>query len=147
MEIIFHSHANKTHFHKKGCAPSLILKVRVFGTRKWPVLLFYKWPVQLSPVASAADEVTDSGKSDKQSFGFGLRMDVRSCKYKGKGNLNSCEITNRQQVPQHQKIDIWLHVAKIKKKIPQPEMELGREKATQKGNLDFNFPKGWNYFI
>ena len=35
VEIIFHSHANKTHFHKKGCAPSLILKVRVFGTRKW----------------------------------------------------------------------------------------------------------------
>ena len=34
MEIIFHSHVNKTHFHKKGCAPSLILKVRVFGTRK-----------------------------------------------------------------------------------------------------------------
>ena len=33
MEIIFHSHANKTRFHKKGCAPSLILKVRVFGTR------------------------------------------------------------------------------------------------------------------
>ena len=39
MEIIFHSHANKTHFHEKGCAPSLILKVRVFGTRKWPVQL------------------------------------------------------------------------------------------------------------
>ena len=37
MEIIFHFHANKTHFHKKGCAPSLILKVRVFGTRKWPI--------------------------------------------------------------------------------------------------------------
>ena len=37
MKIIFHSHANKTHFHKKGCAPSLILKVRVFGTRKWPI--------------------------------------------------------------------------------------------------------------
>ena len=35
MEIIFHSHTNKTHFHKEGCAPSLILKVRVFGTRKW----------------------------------------------------------------------------------------------------------------
>ena len=34
MEIIFHSHANKTHFLKNGCAPSLILKVRVFGTRK-----------------------------------------------------------------------------------------------------------------
>ena len=37
MENIFHSQANKTNFHKKGCAPSLILKVRVFGTRKWPI--------------------------------------------------------------------------------------------------------------
>ena len=37
MEIIFHSYANKTHFHKKGCALGLILKVRVFGTRDWPI--------------------------------------------------------------------------------------------------------------
>ena len=37
MEMIFHSHANKTHFYKKGCALGLILKVRVFGTRKWPI--------------------------------------------------------------------------------------------------------------
>ena len=37
MEIIFHSHANKTHFHKKGCAVGLILKVRDFGTRKWAI--------------------------------------------------------------------------------------------------------------
>ena len=37
MEMIFHSHANKTHFQKKGCAPNLILKVRVFGTPKWPI--------------------------------------------------------------------------------------------------------------
>ena len=29
MEIISHSHANKSHFHKKGSAPTLILKVRV----------------------------------------------------------------------------------------------------------------------
>ena len=39
MEIIFNSRANKTHFHKKGCAPSLILKVRVFGTRKWLIVI------------------------------------------------------------------------------------------------------------
>ena len=39
MEILFHSHGNKTHFHKKGSAPSVILKVRVFGTRKWPIVL------------------------------------------------------------------------------------------------------------
>ena len=37
MEITFHSHANKPYLHNKGCAPSLILKVRVFGTRKWPI--------------------------------------------------------------------------------------------------------------
>ena len=36
-EMIFHSHANKTHFHKKGCSLGLILKVRVFGTRKSPI--------------------------------------------------------------------------------------------------------------
>ena len=30
-----YSHANKTHFHKKGFALSLVLKVRVFGTRYW----------------------------------------------------------------------------------------------------------------
>ena len=36
-EMSFHSHANKTHFHKKGCALGLILKVRVFGTRKWSI--------------------------------------------------------------------------------------------------------------
>ena len=27
MEMIFHSHANKTHLHKKGCALGLVLKV------------------------------------------------------------------------------------------------------------------------
>ena len=37
--MFFHSHANITHFHKKGCALGLILKVRVFGTRKWPIVL------------------------------------------------------------------------------------------------------------
>ena len=43
MEIIFHSHANKTFFHKKGRAPSLILKVRVFGTLKWPIRYSLKY--------------------------------------------------------------------------------------------------------
>ena len=32
---LFNSHANKTHFHNKSLALSLILKVRAFGTRKW----------------------------------------------------------------------------------------------------------------
>ena len=29
---------NKTHFHNKGLALILVLKVRFFGTRKWPIL-------------------------------------------------------------------------------------------------------------
>ena len=33
--MIFHSHANKSQFHKRGCTLGLILKVRVFRTRKW----------------------------------------------------------------------------------------------------------------
>ena len=37
VEMIFHFHENKTHFHNKGCALGLILIVRVFGTQKWPV--------------------------------------------------------------------------------------------------------------
>ena len=38
-EIIFHSHGNRTHFHKKGCAPSLILKVRdLFVSQNSPII-------------------------------------------------------------------------------------------------------------
>ena len=58
MEIIFHSHANKTHFHKKGCAPSLILKVRVGGTRKWPI------------VGGIQDTLSCISVSKAQDFGF-----------------------------------------------------------------------------
>ena len=42
MEIIFHFRANKTHFHKKGCALGLILNVTVFGTWTWPIQLLVK---------------------------------------------------------------------------------------------------------
>ena len=36
--MIFHLHANKTLFHKTGCALGLILKLKVWGNRKWPIL-------------------------------------------------------------------------------------------------------------
>ena len=45
MEMIIHAHANKTHFHKKGFALGLILKVRVFGTRKRPIFFSLLVPV------------------------------------------------------------------------------------------------------
>ena len=37
MEMIFNYDAKKTHFHNKGFALTVVLKVRVFGTRKWPI--------------------------------------------------------------------------------------------------------------
>ena len=39
MKMSFYSHANETHLHKKDFALSLVLKVRVFGTQKWPIWL------------------------------------------------------------------------------------------------------------
>ena len=41
MKIIFNYVANKTHFHNKGFALSLVLKVKLFGTRKWPIFVYF----------------------------------------------------------------------------------------------------------
>ena len=37
VEMSFNYDANKTHFHNKGFALSLVLKVKLLGTRKWPI--------------------------------------------------------------------------------------------------------------
>ena len=37
MKMIFNYDANKTHFYNKDFALSLVLKVKFFGTRKWPI--------------------------------------------------------------------------------------------------------------
>ena len=56
MEMIFHSRANKTHSHKKDCALGFILKVTVFGTLKWPIVL----PLKLKVIASLPTELYGS---------------------------------------------------------------------------------------
>ena len=56
MEMIFHSHANKTHFHKKGCALGLILKVRVFETRSGLLLMVIVVQLNLSTTATLGTE-------------------------------------------------------------------------------------------
>ena len=38
MKMIFNYYANISHFHNKGFALSLVLKLRFFGTRKWPIV-------------------------------------------------------------------------------------------------------------
>ena len=44
VRMVFNSDADKTHFHKKGFAPSLVLKVRVFGTGSEMAYLYEAFP-------------------------------------------------------------------------------------------------------
>ena len=44
MKMIFNYYASKTHFHNKGFALSLVLKVRFFGTRNCPFCVFNNNP-------------------------------------------------------------------------------------------------------
>ena len=39
IKSFVYSYANKTHFHNKGFARSLVLNGRVFGTRKLPPIV------------------------------------------------------------------------------------------------------------
>ena len=55
MEMSFHSHAIEAHFHKKGFALGLILKVRVFGTRRWP-MHFTNFGIMNTQVRLPADQ-------------------------------------------------------------------------------------------
>ena len=68
MEIIFHSHANKTHFHEKGCVPSLILKVSVFGTRKWPIEAYLpSVRIEMKRKINLAEEEHESENEENES--------------------------------------------------------------------------------
>ena len=55
MEMSFHSYSNKTHFHKKGCALGLSLKVRVLGTRKWPFVIESFWRLHVPQATQKSD--------------------------------------------------------------------------------------------
>ena len=54
VKMILYYRANKTHFHKKRFALGLVLRVSVFGTRKWPV-----GPTQMSHRGVGGGGVTD----------------------------------------------------------------------------------------
>ena len=74
MKMIFHYDANKTHFHNKGLALSLVLKVRFFG------ILFRSWYALLTLHAvdtsfQSADQLTGlfDGSSTSRSTCFWSR--------------------------------------------------------------------------
>ena len=58
--MIFYFHANKTYFHKKGFALSLVYRVRVFVSRKWSVTVY----TSTSPLLSynSGNPVTNNRK-------------------------------------------------------------------------------------
>ena len=69
MEIIFHSHANKTHFHKKGSVLGL--------TRKWPIIstdLFFASLFKSLWVASKPEMTQRSLWGSSSTYTTTLRM-------------------------------------------------------------------------
>ena len=77
VEMSFNYDANKTHFHNKGFALSLALKVKLFGTRKWPIqsvpISFGLWDTALKFLSPGPrSDVTD------QLAGLDKRTECRS---------------------------------------------------------------------
>ena len=62
VKITFYYHAHKTHFHKEGLARGLVLRVRVFRTRKWAI---NKRPFSLS--CTEAKKKTKKNKTKKKN--------------------------------------------------------------------------------
>ena len=94
MEMIY---ANNTHFHKKSCAFGLILRVRVFGTRKWPISAFFVrvgTHANVRQVESLIRDFSNAGRH-KHSFisatGIKSRTDLAQTAGKDRGNLDQVD--------------------------------------------------------
>ena len=61
MKMSFHSHANKSHFHIKGCASRLAFITRHKATWKWLILYnyFYREKCFLVKTTSSSGSVTE----------------------------------------------------------------------------------------
>ena len=86
MEIISHSHVNKTYFRKKGCALGLILKVRVFETQRWLIMMIseqYTCLIQGGNYTKTILEIllgtAEACKMKSTVFTSGVRIDI--CTY------------------------------------------------------------------
>ena len=56
MKIVFYCHEKKNRFHKKCFALSLVLKVGVFGTWKWPIIY---------PIKAQQEDLQESQAGEK----------------------------------------------------------------------------------
>ena len=74
-----HSRANKTHFHKKGFALSLVLKRKRFGNRRWSIaklqaLFAFLVCLIRDPTRSRFRHLTANGKPRFEVSGFTLAV-------------------------------------------------------------------------
>ena len=68
--MIFNSYAKKTNFQFKGLAQSLVLKVRVFGIRKWPRARFQAFSLNSASANWPGDEAVRE-RLQKNSYSQG----------------------------------------------------------------------------
>ena len=72
----------KTHFHKKDCALGLILKVRVFGTRKW-AMSFHNYILQREYVNCSTSRSSEVGSTQYTVGRKGIKaIGKKICKLK-----------------------------------------------------------------
>ena len=79
MEMIY---ANNTHFHKKSDALGLILKVKVFGTRKWPITAFFVRVGTYANVRQVESLIRD--------FSLAGDMNIPSFRHRGNRDHRAC---------------------------------------------------------
>ena len=70
MTMVFYFHANKIHFRKKGFAFSHVLKVRVFGTRRWSIKSCDALSLSLPPAPPFPPPPTPGGGGGGHSTKF-----------------------------------------------------------------------------
>ena len=73
MKMSLNYDANKTYFHNKGFALSLVLKVRFFGTRKWPIAFEQK-----EKETQIKNEQTNKNKKEKNNSEFLALIGLRT---------------------------------------------------------------------
>ena len=96
MEMIY---ANNTHFHKKSDALGLILKVRAFGTRKWPITVCFARVGTHANVRQVESLIRDFSNAGRHEHSFisatGIKSRTLLGQTAGKDRRNRDQVDSR----------------------------------------------------
>ena len=96
MEMIY---ANNTHFHKKSDALGLILKVRAFGTRKWPITVCFARVGTHANVRQVESLIRDFSNAGRHEHSFisatGIKSRTDLAQTAGKDRRNRDQVDSR----------------------------------------------------